>query len=66
MCENLHIKKIGDFKQECYWSSTEQKTDDEVLKGTSAWTFDFQNGIACCDENGFKDLTYKVRAVRAF
>jgi len=59
MCKNLHKRKIGDFMEERYWSSTE----DDYDGASRAWFFIFNIG------DGYhydKASTYDVRAVRAF
>ncbi|MBN1534839.1 MAG: DUF1566 domain-containing protein [Spirochaetes bacterium] len=56
MYENLHMKAIGDFIDQCFWSSTEGGTD-------SAWAHDFYEGDRYRSE---RDRPSRVRAVRSF
>ena len=50
-------KKIGGFAKEIYWSSSEHTNADY------GWAYNFDNGH---EFYNYKDLTYKVRAVRSF
>ncbi len=56
MYMNLHLKGLGGFAADWYWSSTE--VDD-----VSAWLQNFGNGN---QNNSYKGLNVHVRAVRAF
>ena len=53
----LHKKKLGDFKDKWYWSSTEHVDQSEP----NAWIFKFDQGIS----NGYmsKESAHYVRAI---
>lgn len=56
MYNNLHLKKMGNFKDALYWSSSETDFDN-------AWLFDFKNNHSI--EHNF--ITHAcVRAIRSF
>ena len=59
MYEKLKLNALGDFRNDCYWSSSQSNRNIH-----RAWSQDFDSGYQY-DYTG-KDLSRRVRAIRAF
>ncbi|MDR1836977.1 MAG: DUF1566 domain-containing protein [Treponema sp.] len=58
MYQNLHIKGLGGFSANNYWSSAEYSVNSSY-----AWYENFSSGS---QDNTYKSNSYRVRAVRSF
>jgi hypothetical protein len=56
MYKNLKKRGLGNFDNSWYWSSSQSNVN-------GAWNQNFRNGY---QQGDFKNLTYSVRAIRAF